>query len=302
MESANTVGYQTTSPTESRKNIGGVPFLNTDGTDLDIQSIVCKDGTSNPVNGAFKMWWYDPAQLKYVYASFSNDAYADDGMDDGWGTEYTDKFYWITDDDDAFIYAPAGWKHDEDAPATINDHEKTFKCGEGCWIMPTGVSNPQVMIAGQVKQAVSTDAKVAISVTDSRKQLVTNPFPVGNYDIQDIVCKDGENNPVNGAFKMWWYDPTQLKYVYASFSNDAYADDGMDDGWGTEYTDKFYWITDDDDAFIYAPAGWKHDEDAPATINDHEKKFAAGEGFWIMPSGVSNPKVYFPNPFYKAAE
>ena len=34
-----------------------------------------------------------------------------------------------------------------------------------------------------------------------------------------------------------------------------------------------------------------------------EKKFAAGEGFWIQPSSsVANAKVYFPNPFYKAAE
>jgi hypothetical protein len=233
-----------------------------------------------------------------------NDAYADDGEDDGWGTEYTDKFYWVTDDDDTFIYAPLGWKHDEDAPATIVDHAKTFKCGEGFWIQPSsGVANPQVTIAGQVKAAVSTDAMVAISVTAARKQLVTNPFPVGNYDIQDIVCKDGTSDPVNGAFKMWWYDPAQLKYVYAAYMNDAYADDGEDDGWGTEYTDKFYWVTDDDDTFIYAPLGWKHDEGATATINDHEKKFAAGEGFWLQPSsGVSNPKVYFPNPFYKSAE
>ena len=304
LESANTVGYQTTTPTASRKNIGGVPFVNTDGSNLDIQSIVCKDGANDPVNGGFKMWWYNAAEMKYTYAVYSNDAYADDGMDDGWGTEYTDKFYWITDDEDAFIYAPLGWKHDENAPATTTDHEKTFAAGEGFWIQPSsGVANPQVTIAGQVKQALSTDASVAVSVTSARKNLVTNPFPVGNYDIQDVVCKDGANDPVNGAFKMWWYNAAEMQYTYAVYSNDAYADDGMDDGWGTEYTDKFYWITDNEDAFIFAPLGWKHDENAPATTTDHEKKFAAGEGFWIQPSsGVANAKVYFPNPFYKAAE
>ncbi len=292
------VGYQTTNPTASRKNIGGVPFLNTNGGNLDIQEIVCKDGSSDPVKDAFKMWWYDVSASKYVYATYSNDAYADDGEDDGWGTEYTDKFYWITDDEDAFIYAPLGWKHDDDAPATIVNHEKTFACGEGFWIMPSGVTDPQVTIAGQVVSAVSTEATVAISVTASRKQLVTNPFPVGDYDIQTIVCKDGTSDPVKDAFKMWWYDVSVSKYVYATYSNDAYADDGEDDGWGTEYTDKFYWITDDEDAFIYAPLGWKHDENATATIVDHEKVFAAGEGFWIMPSGVTDPKVYFSNPFY----
>ena len=145
LESANVVGYQTTNPIASRKNIGGVPFVNTDGADLDIQNIVCKDGTNNPVKDSFKMWWYDAASMKYTYATYSNDAYADDGMDDGWGTQYTDKFYWITDDEDAFIYAPIGWKHDANAPATIVDHEKTFAAGEGFWIQPSSsVSTPKV--------------------------------------------------------------------------------------------------------------------------------------------------------------
>lgn len=117
-------------------------------------------------------------------------------------------------------------------------------------------------------------------------------------DIQDIRCYSNGNNPVDGAFRMWWYDLDQLKYVYALYSVSGWADDGMDEGYGTEYADKFYWVSDDDDLFIYAPLGWKHDADAPATIVDHEKRFAAGEGFFVQPTATTvSPVVTFKNPF-----
>ena len=145
LESANVVGYSTVNPELGWKNMTGVAFCNTSGGNLDIQSITCKDGTSaDPGDGAFRMWWYDQTQHKYVYAVYSNDAYADDGEDDGAGTEYTDKYYWVTDDEDVFIYVPAGWKHDDGATATIVDHEKAFSVGEGFFIQPLTGSDPKV--------------------------------------------------------------------------------------------------------------------------------------------------------------
>ena len=145
MESANTVGYSTVNPEAGWKNMTGVAFCNTSGSALDIQDIVCKNGTADPGNGNFSMWWYDQSQHKYVYAVYTADAYADDGVDDGAGTEYTDKYFWVTDDDDTFIYAPVGWKHDESAPATIVDHTKTFAAGEGFFIQPnSALSDPKV--------------------------------------------------------------------------------------------------------------------------------------------------------------
>ena len=117
-----------------------------------------------------------------------------------------------------------------------------------------------------------------------------------DYDIQQIVCKDGDQDPEN-LFRLWWWDPVN-GYQYANYQNyEAYADDGEVDGEGTCYDDKFYWC--DDDGWILVPTGWKHDADAPATIVDHGKAFAAGEGFFVeADSNIVNPKAAFKNPFY----
>ena len=146
LTSDNVVGYTTVSPEAGWKNMSGVAFCNVSGTDLDIQDIRCFNGTSaDPGDSNFKMWWYNQTQHKYVYAVYSNDAYADDGKDDGAGTEYTDQYYWVTDDEDVFIYAPAGWKHDESASATVVDHEKAFASGEGFFVQPNNaLSDPKV--------------------------------------------------------------------------------------------------------------------------------------------------------------
>ena len=130
------VGYETICPSNGIKNILGVQFQNTTGGDLDVQNIKCMNGASNPTDNAFKMWWYDRADRAYKYAIYTKNAYADDGQNKGWGTKYTDKFYWCTDDDDTYILAPKGWKHDPDATPTLEDHSKTIEAGEGFWVQP----------------------------------------------------------------------------------------------------------------------------------------------------------------------
>ena len=208
----------------------------------------------------------------------------------------------MTDDEDTFIYAPLGWKHDESAPATIVDHTKTFAAGEGFFVQPSSVlSDPKVTVAGQVIGFTASAEYATVDLEAGWKCLVTCPFPAA-FDIQEIRCFDGNDaDPGDASFKMWWFDMTQHKYIYALYTSDAYADDGEDDGAGTEYTDKYYWVTDDEDTFICVAAGWKHDESAPATVADHSKAFASGEGFFIQPSSVlSDPKVAFKNPFYVA--
>jgi hypothetical protein len=145
LESANVVGFQNLTPDAGYKNMFGISFNQVGGAGGDIQDVVCKNGTAAPGDSEFRMWWYDLDQLKYVYAVYSASGWADDGMDEGYGTEYADKFYWVSDDDDLFIYAPLGWKHDAEAPATIVDHEKRFAAGEGFFIQPNGaLSNPVV--------------------------------------------------------------------------------------------------------------------------------------------------------------
>ena len=295
IESANIVGYQTTNPQKGEKSMIGVPFINVTGGDLDIQTIVCKDGNADPASGYFRLWWWDQT-LGYQYASLKDDVYADDGEDDGDGTEYTDKLYWCDDDD--WLLVPLGWKHDESATATIVDHGKTFALAEGFFVQPSSsVTAPSVTIAGQVAQPASNVQYITLDLVSGEKTMVVNPF-CGSFDIQDIKCFDGTSNPASGYFRLWWWDQT-LGYQYASLKDDVYADDGEDDGDGTEYTDKLYWCDDDD--WMLVPLGWKHDESATATIVDHGKTFTAGEGFFVQPSSsVGNAKVAFANPFYVA--
>ena len=295
IESANIVGYQTTTPTAGRKSMIGVPFMNVTGGDLDIQAIVCKDGNADPASGYFRLWWWDQT-LGYQYASLKDDVYADDGEDDGDGTEYTDKLYWCDDDD--WLLVPLGWKHDESATATIVDHGKTFALAEGFFVQPSSsVTTPSVTIAGQVAQPASNVEYISLDLASGRKTMVVNPF-CGSFDIQAVKCFDGTSNPASGYFRLWWWDQT-LGYQYATLKDDVYADDGEDDGDGTEYTDKLYWCDDDD--WLLVPLGWKHDESATATIVDHGKTFAAGEGFFVQPSSsVGNAKIAFANPFYVA--
>ena len=295
IESANIVGFQTSSPAAGEKSMLGVPFQNTSGGALDIQTIICKDGNSDPVSGDFRIWWWDQT-LGYQYAKFKDDVYADDGEDDGDGTEYTDKLYWCDDDD--WLLVPLGWKHDESATATIVDHAKTFALGEGFFVQPSSsVYAPSVTIAGQVAQPASNVQYITLDVASGEKTMIINPF-CGSYDIQAIKCYDGNNDPVSGDFRIWWWD-VDNGYQYAKLKDDVYADDGEDDGDGTEYTDKLYWCDDDD--WLLVPLGWKHDESATATIVDHGKTFAAGESFFVQPSSsVGNAKVAFANPFYVA--
>ena len=145
IESANIVGYTTSNPAAGKKSMLGIPFVNVSGGAFDIQSIQCKDGTSNPPGGYFRIWWWDQT-AGYQYASYKDDVYADDGEDDGDGTEYTDGLYWADDDD--WILVPAGWKHDANATATINDHSKTFAAGEGFFVQPdSSVGNAKVAFA-----------------------------------------------------------------------------------------------------------------------------------------------------------
>ena len=145
IESANIVGYQTSSVAAGEKSMLGVPFQNTSGEELDIQTIVCKDGNADPASGYFRIWWWDQT-LGYQYAKLKDDVYADDGEDDGDGTEYTDKLYWADDDD--WLLVPLGWKHDESATATIVDHGKTFAAGESFFIQPSSsVGNAKVAFA-----------------------------------------------------------------------------------------------------------------------------------------------------------
>ena len=134
IESANIVGYQTSNPLKGEKSMIGVPFMNVTGGNLDIQSIVCKNGNADPANGDFRIWWWDQT-LGYQYAKLKDDVYADDGEEDGDGTEYTDKLYWADDDD--WMLVPLGWKHDSEATATIVDHGKTFAAGEGFFVQPS---------------------------------------------------------------------------------------------------------------------------------------------------------------------
>ena len=295
IESANIVGYTTSNPSAGEKSMLGVPFMNVTGGDLDIQSIVCKDGNADPGSGLFRIWWWDQT-LGYQYAKLKDDVYADDGEEDGDGTEYTDKLYWADDDD--WLLVPLGWKHDSEATATIVDHAKTFALGEGFFVQPdTLVKNPIVTVAGQVAQPATTAQYITLDVASGEKTMLVNPFAAG-FDIQDIKCFDGDSNPGSGLFRIWWWDQT-LGYQYAKLKDDVYADDGEEDGDGTEYTDKLYWADDGD--WMLVPAGWKHDESATATIVDHGKTFAAGEGFFVQPDSlIKNAKVAFANPFYVA--
>lgn len=258
-----------------------------DGEDYDIQSIVCKNGTSNPDSEAFTMWWWDTATKKYVYATYCNPYWVDDGTDDGAGTE-VDEFGWATTDDDVFGYLSLGTK------GATTDRAKTFVAGEGFWIMPaSAVASPSVTVAGKVANVAASTATVAAEVESSNKQLIANPFPVG-IDVQDIKCYADGKNPDSEAFTMWWWDTESKKYVYATYCNPYWVDDGTDDGAGTE-VDEFGWATTDDDVFGYLPVGTR------GATTDHEKTFDSGEGFWLMPaSAVKNGTVTFPNPFYSA--
>jgi hypothetical protein len=222
VESVNIVGYMTKTLTANQKAITGAQFVEVGGgTSLSLSSLrlvnVPADG------GASILWWNGSG---YEGAAWMEIMFDPEDID--WGDGLT-----------------------------AERVEHTFAPGEGFWIViPTGVTDPAVIQAGEVK--LSTQATYDFALEANKKSLVINPLPVA-ISLADIELV---NVPATGAASILWWNGS-------SYEGAAWVGIDFDDtnpGWGD--------------------GNWE------AVTHT----FGVDEGFWIViPSGVTDPAVKIAN-------
>lgn len=181
--------------------------MNVDGTDIDLQTIVPKNGTADAGDGSFTMRWFNAG--KYDYAVWSVPLY--DPEDPETELDYN------------------GWgDRDEQCPVT-----KTFAPGQWFLIQSTATT-PTLTVAGQVVSADTTKAQYSMSLVKGTLQSAGNPFPT-TCDIQSIVPQANGAAAGDGSFTMRWFNSG--KYDYAVWSVPLYDPEDPEkeldyNGWG----------------------------------------------------------------------
>ena len=154
--------------------------------------------------------------------------------------------------------------------------KKEFAPGEAFWINVNDTVaqvDAWFTMAGQVASLAESEQFYTIPLTPNVQEQVTNPFPAGKLDIQDIKMSE---NLLDGQAQIWWWN-------------------------GATYDATAFWFTmlyDETEAELGYP-GWG-DFLAWTPI---VKEFDPGDGFWISVNDtVAQKDAYakFPNPFYKA--
>ena len=207
IESANVVGYTQPSLTKGTLQNNGVCFMNTTGTDIDIQQIKALSDGAEAGDGEFKMRWFNAGH--YDYATWSVPLY--DPADPEEELDYN------------------GWGDlDEMCPIT-----KTFPAGGWFLVQPTA-NNPSLQVAGALVTADSTRPTYSVSLTKGALQMCGNPFPT-TCDIQSIVARAGDAEAGDGEFKMRWFNAGH--YDYATWSVPLYDPEDPEEeldynGWG----------------------------------------------------------------------
>ena len=240
------MGYTTVDLTPGTQVVKGASFVTVGDDELSIQDIKMN---SELQDGEAQIWWWNGATYD-AKAYWYTDLYADEEGETtlgyaGWG----DGLYWM--------------------PVA-----KTFAPGEAFWIKANGdVASATVTLAGQVAVTSTSEQYYGIPLTPGTQVQMTNPFPTGALNIQNIKMSD---NLQDGEAQIWWWNGATYD-AKAYWYTDLYADEEGETtlgyaGWG----DGLYWM--------------------PIT-----KAFTEGEGFWVKANGdVSSATLKFPNPFYVA--
>ena len=224
--------------TAGKQVMKGAMFVDVGTSAMDLQSISMDADT--PGDGGTMLWWWDKNTRTYTRAYWV-DLYDADGEEvgkKGWG----DEMDWIA-------------------------IEKTFKSGEGFWVEAPAAA--QVNIAGEIVTTSPSVKSVAYDLTAGKQEQVTNPFPVGAFDLQSAAMD--KDTPSDGGTMAWWWDMNTRTYTRAYWV-DLYDADGEEvgkKGWG----DEMDWIA-------------------------IEKTFVAGEAFWVEAPAAA--QVIWANPFYQA--
>ena len=216
----------------------GAMFVDVGTSTLDLQSIAMDKDT--PSDGGTMLWWWDKDTRTYTRAYWV-DLYDADGEEVG----------------------KKGWGDGENWIAM----EKIFKSGEGFWVEAPDAA--QVNVSGEVVTTSPLVKSVAYDLTALKQEQVTNPFPVGAFDLQ-TVAMDAET-PADGGTMAWWWDKNTRTYT-RSYWVDLYDADGEEVG----------------------KKGWGDGENWIAM----EKTFDAGEAFWVEAPAAA--QVIWANPFYQA--
>ena len=263
--SANVVGYQEIQAEDGTQLMQGCQFMTVGGQPVDIQDIVFKSNGEVSKSNC-DIWWWDPKKeggMGYVEAKRS-------------------AFYYDFEKDQRVM--TVCWV-DKNSPQTTKPilMQKTFAPGEGFFCQPMQ-EKPTLSISGEVWGSNNTSDEVRSIdfLEDGTQIMVCNPFPV-ELDIQDIVFTSNGDVAKSGC-DIWWWDPKKeggAGYVEAKRS-------------------QFYYDFEKDQRVM--TVCWV-DKNSPQTTKPIliQKKFKAGEGFFVQPM-QENPKLHFPNPFYKAAE
>ena len=166
-----------------KQDIGGVPFLNAGGGELDIQSIKLSNGT----DGGDWIKIFDPETRSYV-------------------TLYWYATLWDLDENEEDVeLGYSGWGVDE----YIVKPTVTIQPGQGFWIQ-TDKANTMT-VAGQVCSAVMGENTQ--SLQSGKQDLLAALFPV-ETDVQDIKLSNGTDggdwikifNPETRSYEtLYWY-------------------------------------------------------------------------------------------------
>ena len=200
-----------------------------------------------------------------------NDDCADGGADIWWwnGSTYDAHAFWYTelyaDEDGEKTLGYAGWG-DFDYWMPV---DKTFAPGESFWIRANGLA-ATVTFSGEIAACDSASRYYGIDLVADEKILMTNPFPVGSFELQSLKM---DEDCADGGADVWWWNGSTYD-AHAFWYTELYADEDGEKtlgyaGWG----DFDYWM--------------------PVS-----KTFNAGEGFWVRANGLAGT-IKFPNPFYK---
>ena len=204
--SSDIVGYTADSVGATLQN-HGVCFMNTDGTDVDLQTIVPKNGTADAVDGSFRMRWFNDGH--YDYAVWSVPLYNPEDPEEeldynGWGDV------------------------DEMCPVT-----KTFAPGQWFLIQSTAAS-PNLTVSGKLVSSDTTKPQYSVSLVSGALQATGNPFPT-SCDIQSIIPQSNGADAADGQFRMRWFNDGH--YDYAVWSVPLYNPEDPEEeldynGWG----------------------------------------------------------------------
>ena len=236
--SANVVGYQNMDLTALKQVMKGAMFVDVGTSTLDLQSITMDKDT--PATGETMLWWWDKNTRTYT-RSYWVDLYDEDGKELG----------------------KTGWGDGENWIAM----GKTFKSGEGFWIQAP--ASAQINVSGEVVTTSPSVKSIAFDLTALKQEQVTNPFPVGAYDLQSVAMD--EKTPPTGETMVWWWNKENRTYTRAYWV-DLYDADGEEVG----------------------KKGWGDGENWIAI----EKTFDAGEAFWAQAPATA--QIVWANPFYQA--